>query len=178
MIDCAKQEESEDNYNNKLRQKLVEHSLYRKNGATFFIILYCQLHRDIVTIVMISIVPFFNAVHRESDVVCLLSILHLICVQNLTGSKVNPYLEQLKILSSTLSYGQTKGISNHDFDEAVHDQVLAAQSQCGAFVFGDNCHAKILSDDGFFSLKDYSSFDDTKKDKYDKFARELMCSAS
>ena len=50
VIDCEMQEEAEDNYNNKLRQKLAKQATYRKNGAALFIILYGQLHSDIVTI--------------------------------------------------------------------------------------------------------------------------------
>ena len=96
-------------------------------------------------------------------------------MQNLTGSKVDPYLEQLKIFSSTLSYVQKKGISNYDFGDAVHDQVFVAQSQCSAFAFKENYHAKVLSDDGFFDLKEKFSFDQTKKVEYDTFAWELVC---
>ena len=125
VIDCEMQEEAEDNYNNKLRQELAQQATYCKNGAALFIVLYSQLNRDIVTIAKRSITPLFKTVHKERDVVGLLSILYLICVQNLTGSKVDLFLEQLKILSSTLSYVQTKGISNHDFGDAVHDQVFA-----------------------------------------------------
>ena len=121
VIDCEKQEELEDNYNNKLRQKLAKHALYQKNDVGLFIVLYGQLHSNIVTIAKYSIIHLFATVHKESDVVGLLSILRLICVQNLTGSKVDLYLEQLKILSSTLSYAQSKCISNHDFGDAVHD---------------------------------------------------------
>ena len=128
VINCEKQEELEDNYNNKLRQKLAEQALYRKSGAALYIVFFGQLHSDIVTIAKRSIVPLFETVHKERDVVGLLSILRSICVQNLTGSKVDPYLEQLKILQSILSHVQTKGISNHDFGDAIHDQVLAAQS--------------------------------------------------
>ena len=86
---------------------------------------------------------------------------------NLSRSKVDPYLEQMKILSTTLSHVQTKGMSYHDFGDAIYDQILAAQSQCGVFAFGDNYHAKVLSDDGYTSLSDYFSFDQPKKDKYD-----------
>ena len=120
-----------------------------------FIVLYGQLHSDIVTIVKTLIIPLFTTVHKERNVVSLLSILLSILVQKLTGSKVDPYLEQLKILSSTLSYVQKKGISYHDFGDAVRDQVFAAQSQCGAFAFGGNYHAKVLCDDGISNLKDY-----------------------
>ena len=73
-----------------------------------FIVLYDQLHSDIVTIAKRSITPNFKTVHKERDVVGLLSILRSICVQNLTRSKVDLYLKQLKILSSTLSYVQKR----------------------------------------------------------------------
>ena len=65
---------------------------------------------------------------------------------------MNLYLEQLKMISTTLSYAQTKGISNHVFGDAVYDQVLATQSQCGVFAFRENHHAKMLSNDGNHSL--------------------------
>ena len=126
-IDCEKQEELKDNFNNKLRQKLTKQALYCKNGVALFIVLYGQLHSKIVTIARKSIVFLFKIIHLERDVVGLLSILYLICVQNLTGSKMGLYLAQLKILSSTLSYVQTKGIFNHDFGDTIHDQVLAAR---------------------------------------------------
>ena len=176
LIDYEKQEELEDNYNNKLQKKLAKQAPYPKYGAALFIVLYGQLHIEIVTIAKNSIVLLYETVHKERDVLGLLFILHLICVQNLTGTRVDLYLEQLKILSSTLFYVQTKGISNHNFDDAIHDQVLAAQSQCGVFTFGENYCAKILNNDGFTSLKDYFSFDQIKKDKYDKLAREFVCS--
>ena len=140
-----------------------------------FIVLYGQLHSDIITIAKWSIAPDYKIVYKDRDVGSLLSILRFICVQNLTGSKVDLYLEQLKILTSTLSYVQKEGISNPDFDDAVHDQVFAAQSQCGAFAFGENYHIKVLSNDGSSDLKDYFSFDQSKKDKYDKLARQLVC---
>ena len=175
VIDWKMQEEAEDNYNNMQRQKMTKYALYRKNGTVMFIVLYGQLHSDIVTIAKRSITPLFETVNKERDVVGLLSILCSICLQNLTGSKVDPYLEQLKILSSTLSYVQKKGISNHNFSNAVHDQIFAVQSQCSAFVFKENYHVKMLCGDGISNLKDYFSFDQTKKDKYDTLARELVC---
>ena len=107
-----------------------------------FIVLYGQLHSDIITIAKRSVSPYFSTVHKNRDVVGLLSILCSICVQNLTGSKVDPYLEHLKILISTLSYAQKKGVSNHDFGDAVLDQVFAAQSQCGIFAFGKTITSK------------------------------------
>ena len=143
----------EDNYNNKLRQKLVEKALYCKNGAALYILFYCQLHSNIATAAKNSTVLLFETVHKDRNVVGLISILRLICGKNLPRSKVDPYLEQLKILSTTLSYAQTKGISIHDFGNAVYDQVLATLSQCSVFVFGDNYHTKVLSDDSYTSLK-------------------------
>ena len=67
------------------------------------------------------------------------------------------------IISTTLPYAQIKGISNHDFGNAVYDQVFATQSQCDAYVFGDNYHTKVLSNDGNHTLKDSFSFDQTNK---------------
>ena len=113
-------------------------------------------------------------VQENHDVVDLLSILRFICVQNLTGSKVDPYSEHLKITTSTLSYAQKNGVSNHNFDVAVLDQVSGARSQCGTFAFGENSHIKVLTDDGISSLKDYLSFNQGRKDKYDVLARQLI----
>ena len=166
----------EDNYNNKLRQKLAEQALYRKSGAALYIIFYCQLHSDIVTVAKNSTTSLFETVHKKRDVVGLLSILRSICVRNLSRSKLDPYLEQLKILSTTLSHVQIKGISNHNFGDAVYDQVNATQRQCGVFAFSDNYHAKGLSDDGNHSLQDFFSLDQAKKNKYGKTARELVSS--
>ena len=39
----------------------------------------------------------------------------------------------------------------------------------------ENYHIKVLSDDGVSDLKYYFSFDQTKKDKYDTLARQLVC---
>ena len=39
----------------------------------------------------------------------------------------------------------------------------------------ENYHMKVLSDDGVSDLNDYFSFDQTKKDKYDTLARQLVC---
>ena len=140
-----------------------------------FIVLYGQLHSNIITIAKRSISPDFVTVQKNHDVVGLLSIFRSICVQNLTGSKVDPYLEHLKILTSTLSYAQKKGVSNHDFGDAVLDQISAAQSQCGTFAFGENYHIKVLTDDVISGLKDYFSFNQGRKDKYDVLARQLVC---
>ena len=91
----------------------------------------------------------------------------------LAGSKVDPYLEQLKLLSTTLSYSQTKGKYNQDLCDTVYVQILATQRQYGVFVFGDNYHPKVLSDDENFILKDFSS-DQTNTNKYDKAAQERV----
>ena len=108
MIDYEKQEKLEDNCNNKLRQKLAKQALYCKNGAALYIVFFGQLHSDIVTIAKRSIVPLFETVYKKRAIVGMLPILHSICVQNLTRSKVDLYLEQLKTLSSTLSYVQKR----------------------------------------------------------------------
>ena len=49
ITDCEKQEELEDNYSNKQRQKLTEHALYRKNQQALYGVLSGQLHSDIIT---------------------------------------------------------------------------------------------------------------------------------
>ena len=108
VTDCDKQEELEENYNNKLCQNLTEKALYYKNGAALYIIFFGQLHSDIVTTVRNSTTPLFESVHKDHDVVELLSIFRLICVKNLSGFKVDPYLDQLKILTTTLSYTQKR----------------------------------------------------------------------
>ena len=106
----------------------------------------------------------------------LLRILHSICVKNLTSPNVDPYSEHLKIQASTLSYVQTKGVTNNNFGDAVLDQVTAAQSQCGVFVFGEQYHIKVLSDDGLSGLTDYFSLGtDAEREMYDEKARQLVC---
>ena len=155
VIDCDKQDELNDNHSNMQCQKTTKHGLYRKNGAAMYTVLYGQIHPDIITIAKRSISPSFVTVQNDCDVVGLLKILRSICVQNLTGSKVDPYSEHLKILSSTLSYAQKKGESNNEFGDAVIDQVSAAQSQCGVFAFGESYHIKVLSDGGLSDLTYY-----------------------
>ena len=71
-----------------------------------FIVLYGQLHSNSITLAKRSVSPDFVTVQKNRNVVGLLSILRSICVQNLTGSNVDPYLEYFKILTSTLSYAQ------------------------------------------------------------------------
>ena len=137
VTDCEKQDELEDNHTDIQRQKTTEHALYCKNGAALFIVMYGQLHPKIITIAKQSTSPDFTTVQQEQDVVGLLSILQSICVKNLTSSRVDPYSEHLKIQASTLSYVQTKDVSNDNFGDAILDQVTAAQSQCGNFVFGE-----------------------------------------
>ena len=83
------QEKMEDNYNNKLRQKLAEKALYWKYGDVLSILPYGQLDSDIVTAVKNSTVPLFKTIHKDYNVVGLLSILQLICVKNLSGSKMD-----------------------------------------------------------------------------------------
>ena len=39
----------------------------------------------------------------------------------------------------------------------------------------ENYHIKVLSDDVISDLKDYFSFDQEKKNKYDSMARQLVC---
>ena len=136
------------------RQKTTEHGLYHKNGAAMFTVLYGQLHADIITIAKRSVSSDFLTVHKDRDVVGLLKILRSICVQNLMGSKVDPYPKHLQILTSTLSHTQKKGVSNNKFGDAVLDQVSAAQSQCGVFAFGESYHIKVLSDGGLSNLTD------------------------
>ena len=56
------------------------------------------------------------------------------------------------------------------------DQVTAAQSQCGNFVFGEQYHLKVLGDDGLSSLKDYFNLGtDAKREAYNEKARQLVC---
>ena len=99
----------EDNYNNKLREKLTEKSTYHKNGSVVYDLLFGQLHSDIVTAAKNSTVPLFETVHKEQDIVGLLSIHLSVRVKNLSGSKVDPHLDACTIFSSTLSYAQKKG---------------------------------------------------------------------
>ena len=53
------------------------------------IVLSGQLQSDIVTIAKRLVTSLLKRVHKERDIVGLLSILRSICVQNLTGSKVD-----------------------------------------------------------------------------------------
>mmetsp|Transcript_1852 Transcript_1852/g.2120 ORF Transcript_1852/g.2120 Transcript_1852/m.2120 type:complete len:158 (-) Transcript_1852:301-774(-) len=106
VTDCELQAELEDNYNNKLRQKLTEKATYRKNGSTSYHLFFGQLHSNIVTAAKKSTVPLFETMNKERDVVGLLSILLIVCVKNLSESKVDPHLDALQIISSTLSYTQ------------------------------------------------------------------------
>ena len=142
-----------------------------------YTVLYGQLHPKIITIAKRSTTPDFVTVQQEQDVVGLLKILQSICVQNLTSSKVDPFSKHLKIQTSTLSYVQTKGKTNNEFGDAVLDQVTAAQSQYGVFVFGEQYHIKVLSDDGLSGgLTDYYSLGtDDKREAYNEKARQLVC---
>ena len=82
---------------------------------------------------------------------------------------MDPYCEHLKIQTSTLSYVQKKGESNNEFGDAVIDQVSAAQSQCGVFVFGEQYHLKVLSDNGIPDLPGYFNLGtDAEREKYDE----------
>ena len=174
VTDCEKQDELEDNHTNMQQQKTAEHALYRKNGAAMFIVMYGQLHPEIITIAKRSTSPDFTTVVQEQDVVGLLSILQSICVKNLTSSRVDPYSEHLKIQASTLSYVQTKDVSNDDFGDAILDQVTATQSQCGNFVFGEQYHLKVLSDNGLSSLSDYFNLGtDAERETYDDTTAHL-----
>ena len=137
------------------------------------VVLYGQLHSDIITIAKNS--TTYTKMHKERDVVGLLSILCDICVQHLIGTKVDPYSEQLRILTSTLSCAQKTSVSNHDYGDAIYDQVLAAQSQCGTFAFGENYHKKVLNVDGISDLVDYFALTQEQRDNYDELARQLIC---
>ena len=101
ITNCDTQDEAEDNYSNMQRQKLTEHALYRKNSAAMYVVLYGQLHSDVITIAKNS--TKYTNMHKECDVMALLSILRDICVGHLTGTKLDPFSEQLRILTSTLS---------------------------------------------------------------------------
>ena len=134
-----------------------------------YTVLYGQLHPDIITIANQSTTPDFMTIQRDRDVVGLLKIPQSIFVQNLMGSKVDPFSKHLKILASTLSYVQKKGESNNEFGDAVIYQVSAAKSQCGVFTFGEQYHIKVLSDDGLPDLTDYYSLGiDAEREKYDE----------
>ena len=81
ITDCEARDVAEDNYNNMQRQKLSEHALYRKNSAALYIVLYGQLHSDIITIAKNS--PTYTNMHKDKDVVVLLTTLRDICIQHL-----------------------------------------------------------------------------------------------
>ena len=173
VTDCDARDIAEDNYSNTQRQKLTEHALYRKNSAALYVVLYGQPHSDIITIAKNS--STYTTMHKERDVVVLLTTLRDICIQHLVGTKVDPLLEQIRMLTSTLSYVQKKNLSNHDFGDAIYDQVLAAQSQCGTFAFGENYHLKVLKRDGIRDLIGYSTLTAEKRVEYDELAQQLIC---
>ena len=89
------QAELKDNYNNKLRQKLSEKSVYCKNSKVLYNLFFGQLHSDIIAAAKNFVVPFFETVNTEKDVVGLLSILLSVCVKNLSRSKVDLHLDAL-----------------------------------------------------------------------------------
>ena len=136
VTDCEMELELEENYNNKLWQRLAEKALYRKHSDLLYNIIYGQLHPDVIVAAKNSTSPLYDTVNKERNVVSLLSILLSVCVKNLSGKKVDPLYDGLQIIPSTLSYSQKQGISNSDFGDAVHDQILATTSQCGVFAFG------------------------------------------
>ena len=80
-----------------------------------------------------------------------------------------------KKLKSVVHPPKKKSVSNHDFGDAIYDQVLAAQSQCGTFAFGENYHMKVLKVDGISDLVDYFALDQAQRDDYDELARQLVC---
>ena len=154
VTDCEKQEELEDNYNNKLCQKLSKYPLYHKNrDVSYCIVFYGQMHSDIVTAAKRSTIPGFETVHKDHDVLGQLSILRLICINNLSGAKVDLYLEQLQIFLQPCPIPKIRAHLIIIFGDTVYNQVLATQPQCGAFIFGDNYHTLVLSDNGKHSLK-------------------------
>ena len=172
ITDCDAQDEAEDNYSNMQRQKLTEYALYWENSAAMYVVLYGQLHSDIIAIAKNS--TSYTNMHKERDVVGLLSTFRDICVQHLTGTKVDPYLEQLRILTSTLCCVQKTNTSNHDYGDAIYDQVLAPQSQCGTFAFGKKYHLKVLTDDGISDLIGYFALTQEQREDYDELARQLI----
>ena len=69
-----------------------------------------------------------------------------------------------------------RGISNIDFGDTVVDQGLATQIQHGAFafVFGESYHSKVLVNDGNLALTNYHTLDQSRNDKYDTVASDLV----
>ena len=172
VTDCDARDIAEDNYSNMQRQKLTEHALYRKISATLYVVLHSQLHNDIITIA--KNYKDYVTMHKERDVVVLLTTLRDISVQHLVGTKVDPLLEQLRMLTSTLSCVQKLNTSNHNFGDAIYDQVLAAQSQCGIFTFGENYHLKVLKADGIPDIIGCSTLTVEKREEYNELARQLI----
>ena len=89
---------------------------------------------------------------------------------------MDPHYHVLRIISSTLTYVQKKGISNNNFGDTVLDQILATTSQCSVFVFGENYHAKVLRDNGGLTLANYHILDRSGENKYYSLARKLVAS--
>ena len=73
-----------------------------------------------------------------------LSILLLVCVKNLSESKVDLHFDALEITSSNLIFTQKQGIFNNYFGATISNQVLATTSQCDVFVFRENYHPKVI----------------------------------
>ena len=163
----------EENYNNKLRQRLAKKALYCKHGDLLYNIIYGQLHPDVIAAAKNSTSPLYDTVNKERDVVLRLSILLSVCVKNLSGRKVDPLYDDLQIVSSTLSSSQKQGISNSNFGDSVLDQVLAAMSQCGVFAFRERYHEKVLSDDNL-TLTQCFALTQEKKDLYDAKAPDFV----
>mmetsp|Transcript_40073 Transcript_40073/g.43480 ORF Transcript_40073/g.43480 Transcript_40073/m.43480 type:complete len:101 (+) Transcript_40073:1-303(+) len=89
--------ESEDNYNNKIRQNLNKKALYYKHGKALYDLNDGQLHNNIIAVAKNSTNPIFETINKEQDVVYLLSILLSVCVEKLPGPKVDPHLYTLQI---------------------------------------------------------------------------------
>ena len=146
VTDCAKESELKHYYNNGLRLKLSEKVLFQKQGDALYGVIHGQLGSNIIAAAHNSTTPSYVDTHKDCCVTSLLNILLLVCVKNISRTKVNHLYDGLQIISSTLTYTQKPGVSNSNFGDAVNDQVLATISQHGIFVFQVNYHKKVLVD--------------------------------
>ena len=108
-----------------------------KEGDTLYSIIHGQLGSNVIAPAKNSTNPNYVVTHKKRCVVSLVSILLLICIKDISGTKVDPIYNGLQIISSTLSYTQKPGVSNSDFGDAVNDQVLASMSQYRVFYLGE-----------------------------------------
>ena len=109
-----------DNYTNESRLALSKQALFCKQGDVLYTIIYGQLSSNVIPA---ATNPDYKQTHKDCCVISILEVLLLVCIKNISGTKVDPLYDALQIFSSTLSYTQKKGVSNSNFGDAINDQV-------------------------------------------------------